>query len=345
MPEPTHTLNGVPCGKLKVVKEISPDFDEDLFFAIPFKMTVGPKDKNNGFIFYVYDFKLVKIFMFNEKFKYIGQFLTQGQGPSEILPGSPGNIGLATAPDGTLFVSDPVANKLIHFSATGKYLKDIKLSNQLRSDRDFPPIYDEQGYLYMYSSNKGIVDKIDGKMNVVHTYLDYKLNGRYVIFKPRNNYKRFPEFEYIANQQNVSYDILTDGRLLIYLLRSSAMYIFEKDRLIRNFDILIDQVLTSYKKKAEAAAEEQKNLGAHIFRHEIMFGNFFVDKDAPYFYLMSHEANSTLTLYKFDLKGKLVKMVDNIKAQIFAKRHGLFFGISGAGGYQRPIVFKMEDNK
>jgi hypothetical protein len=347
MPKPTHSETGVPQVKLTLVKEIEPDFNEDLFFVTPVKMAVGNKDTNGDFLFYFYDVKLEKIFMFNEKFFYIGQFLEHGQGPSEIFQGNSMGIDLSVAPDGTLYVSDPLANKLIQFSAEGKYIKDIRLPNNTRIVRPFLPVIDEKGFLYIYSSRKGIVDKVEGFKNVVHTYLDNKLNKRYVIFKRKSDdlYKLYPEEEYNASFDNAKYDMTSDGRLLIYLIRSSTVYLFEGDRLVRSFDIHIDHVLPIFKKRAEAAVKEQKTLPPTMSIVLEMFNNFFVDKDEPYFYLLFKEENNERTLYTFDLKGKLVKIIKHLNAHIFAKKNGLFFGVSINKGEKNIVIYKLEDSK
>ena len=49
MPNPTHTEKGVPTAQLTTVKIIEPDFDKDLFFAMPWRMAVSKKDKNGRF--------------------------------------------------------------------------------------------------------------------------------------------------------------------------------------------------------------------------------------------------------------------------------------------------------
>jgi hypothetical protein len=345
MPKPTHTEAGVPCAKLTVVKKILPDFDEDLFFARPWLITVSKRNLDGHFYIYYFDYKLEKIFIFNDLFKYVRQFLDGGQGPAEVFPGFPGNINFYSAPDG-LYVSAPMSIKIIQFSPTGEYIKDIKMPWNRTSGVQFPPVVDEDGNFYIYSTKNGIIDKYDKKMNLMHTYLDMKLNGRFVIYKP--NYEKFyknspfrSDMWLLPNLTNSIYDLTSDGHLLVYLYRSSTVYLFKESKLIRQFGILIDRVLPICRKRAEVAFKYQKTRKTRGIRAALMFSYCFVDKDEPFFYLGFNDENRTATLYKFDLKGKLVEVIKNVDAAIKAKRHGLYFGL--AAGDMNPVIFKKEE--
>jgi hypothetical protein len=347
MPKPTHTEAGVPCATLTVVKEIEPDFDEDLFFAVPWKITVSKRGKDGRFYIYVFDSKMLKIFIFNEKYEYVGQFLDQGRGPGEVFPGFPSNKEIHSAIDGKLYVHDAMSDRIIQFSATGKYLKDIKLKRTRRSMTSFPPIVDKDGFFYAYSLNNGIVDKLDQKMNPVHTYLDMKRNGRFVVYEPPIEkyfrYRNMPNKWLTAGKINTFYDFTTDGHLLIYLYRSSTVFLFNGDKLVRQFDVLIESALRRFRKRAEKAYKIEKSRKKPGLRQIIMFNACFVDKDELYFYLQLGEENMTCTLYKFDLSGKLVEIIKNIPARIIAKCNSLYYGLSLRD--RHPVIFKKEDSK
>jgi hypothetical protein len=346
MPEPTHNDIGVPCSTLKIVKEIKSDFDKDIFFAMPFKLTVG----ENG-IFYVYDIKLVKVFIFNKNYEYIGQFLEQGQGPGEVLPGYAANIDLYAAKDGNLYLCAALSDKLIQFSAGGKYLKDIKLNRLWKSRTPFPPVKDSRENYYAYSINGGIVDKLDSQMKRVKTFLDKELNRKFVIYKPpfEECWKKWPDpdFWLLPYEVNTMYDLTSDGHLLIYLFRSSTVFLLKDDKVIRKFDILIDRVLPVNRKRAEIAYRKQKTIDPQRYgvKRAIMFKSCFVDQDEPYFYLQFLEENKTNTLFQFDLKGKLVRVITNNAhhALIKTKRNNLFYGLSYTD--KHPVIFKMEETQ
>lgn len=343
IPKPTHFEEGVPCARLVTIKEIKSDFDDDLFFARPWTIAVGKK------YFYVYDAKLIKLFVFSNDFKYIGQFLESGQGPGEGLPGYPGNKAVYAAPDDKLYVHEAMADKIIQFSATGKYLKEIRLNRVRKTSLAFPPVTDKGGFFYAYSVNKGIVDRLDSRMNLVHTYLNMNENLRFVIYKPayREFYKNSPGLNFwkMPNQTNTMYDITADGHLLIYLFHSSTVYLFKGDRRVGRFQVLIDRVLPVYRKRAEEAYIKQKKGKGGILHASLMFNGCFLDKDEPFFYLKFIEENKSITLYKFDLKGKLVEIIDNIRSGIQAKMNGLFYGLSSTSGYRHPAIFKKEGRK
>jgi hypothetical protein len=72
-----------------------------------------------------------------------------------------------------------------------------------------------------------------------------------------------------------------------------------------------------------------------------MFHSAFVDKDEPYFYLQFLEPGSTISLFQFDLTGKLTGVIKNTQADIKAKRNGLFYGFGGSG--RNPVIFKKEE--
>ena len=99
------------------------------------------------FFFYVYDYKLVKVLVFNEKFEYVRQFLDHGEGPGEVIASLPANKDLLPAPDGILYVCEPLSNKLIQFTAIGEHIRDIKMPLNMKSDIASPPVFDEKGIL------------------------------------------------------------------------------------------------------------------------------------------------------------------------------------------------------
>jgi hypothetical protein len=337
-PKPTHSDMKVDTFRLQLVKKIDVDFDRKLFFAVPWDLAVS-KD-----FIYLYDIKLAKCFIFDKKYKYVSQFLKQGIGPGEISPGDSAR-DLYAAPDNTIYFSDLSNDRLIQFSPTGKFLNDYRMFRHGKAKGIYPPVIDKDGYLYAFSTKKGIIDKIRLKpREVVHTFLDQKENGRCVIYKPvwEKLYKTWGNRENwtFVSRGSVVYDITSDGHLLIYMYRSSRVFLFKGTKLIRKFDIFIDRVLPIYLERAKIAYKKQKELDfrRHIKRC-IMFLSCFVDKDEPYFYLQFKELDDTYSLFQFDLKGKLVGVIKNIRADIKVKKNGLFYGLS----FQKPVIYKKEE--
>jgi hypothetical protein len=250
MPKPTHSDKGVVTSRLVLVKEIKPDFDEDVFFAVPWYLTVS-KD-----FIYAYDYKLSECFIFDNKYRFVKKFLEIGIGPGEISSGNPLGKIIRTAPDGTLWLSDYSNDRLNQFTPTGKLIKDYRMYRLGKAWGGYPPVIDKEGYLYTLSTHKGIVDKMSlSPLKRVHTYLDMEENGKCVIFRSalKEKYTRKGNKDMWLQPTNnlVMYDITADGHLLIYLFRSSRAFIFRGTKLVRQFDILIDRVLPVYRKKAE----------------------------------------------------------------------------------------------
>ncbi len=343
LPKFNYIEKNMPRAKLVLVKEISSDFDSDLFFAVPKSICAG----ENG-VFFVYDSKLMKIFIFDRFYQCIGTCLEKGAGPAEVLPKN--NIEINAGLDGNLYTCDTYGDKIIQFSAaTGKYKKDFKLRRIHITQSPFRPVVDKLGCFYVFSVNNGIVDKLDQNFkNVLHTYLDLNVNKKFLVFKPsfhpflmRGNPPRWvlPDFF------NTMCDVTNEGQLFIFSFRSATAFLFDKNnKLLKQFNIYIDRVLLAYKKDMEEMIEtENKNSPGKINTLQSqIFLNCFLDRDEPYFYLQLNGAG--MVLYKFALTGKLVRVITragengSINATIQAKKNGLFYGLSIKEG--NPMIFK-----
>jgi len=341
-PKPTHSDKGIPHAKLTVVHEIQSDFDKDLFFAEPFALKTSPH------YIYIFDTKLMKVFVFDNKYRFIGQFLEKGQGPGEVFPNFPLNKGFYASWDDSFYLHDAMADKLVHFSPTGKLLKDTRLNRRFVSVEAFNPVVDKDGFLYSGSLNGGIVDKLDQDMKVVHTFLDMNLNDCYLLYRPQQDEKQknseSKEFRLRPSISNTLYDFTSDGHLLIYLFRPSTAYIFKDQKLVRQFDIIPQELLPIYKKRLERSYKigNSNTLGKGIKAIKL-FSSGFVDRDEPYFYLHFITEDKSNCLYMFDLKGKLVQIISKTEhiAKLRAKRNNLFYGLSAVDGH--PVILKKEE--
>jgi hypothetical protein len=339
IPKPTHTVKGVPTSTLEVVHEIDLDRDKELFFAGLWDIKVN----KDGWL-YVYDAKLFRMFIFDEKYRYVGQFLEKGEGPGEVNNSIALSIKYHPAGDGNIYVTDSILDRFLIFSATGKFIDGKRMYRRAVANYSFTPVPDKNGFIYGYSTNDGIVDKLDLNMNCVHTFLDSKLNETFVIFKP--HFLKFKKSHPAAklwkkpDMSNAYYAITPDDRLFVYLFRSSTAYVFKGKKMERKFQILIDRVMPIYKKKAEKGVRRIKNikqLKGRAFHASTMFASCLIDQDEPYFYLSFSEERGS-SLFKFDLKGNLVRIIRNESATIRAKVNGLFYGISFFK--RNPIILK-----
>lgn len=337
MPKPTYFVKGVPTSTLEMVKEIKLDPHQDLFFAVPWDVKAS---KKTGWL-YIYDAKMLRIYIFDEKYRYIRHFLDKGLGPGEVNSSSALSIMFHPARNGNIYVTDSTQDRFLQFSPTGKYIDGRRMNRRGNLNSPFTPISDKNGFFYGYSLNNGIVDMLDSEMKCVHSFLDKKLNERFVIYKP--SFKMFEDFPPSANfwtspgSSNTYYAITSDERLLIYLFRSSTAYLFRGKKLERKFEILIDSVLPLYKKRAEEAYRRQINLKNKMVVTSLMFLSCFVDGDEPYFYLNFPEEVGNL-LFKFDLKGNLVRIIKSNYATIKTKVNGLYYGISFSE--RNPVILK-----
>jgi hypothetical protein len=339
IPKPTHTVKGVPTSTLEVVHEIDLDRDKELFFAKLWDV----KANKNGWL-YVYDAKLFRMFIFDDKYRYVGQFLDKGQGPGEINNSSALSIRYHPAGDGNIYVTDSILDRFLIFSATGEFIEGKRMYRRTHRTPSFTPVPDKNGFIYGYSTSDGIVDKLDLDMKCVHTFLDPKLNDKYVVYKPP--IEKFKDSHPAAailkapNMTNTYYAITSNNRLLIYLFRSSTVYLFKGKKLERKFEILIDRVMSLYQTEAESETKRLKKIKTPRWKpayRSNMFSSCLVDQDEPYFYLNFSEERGS-SLFKFDLKGNLVRIIKNDKARVQSKVNGLFYGISFFK--RNPIILK-----
>lgn len=344
IPTPTHYVKGVPRFPLKIIKQLSPDFDQKLFFAQPAAITPGDQHR-----FYVYDKKLMTVFIFDGQYQCIGQFLRRGEGPGEALVNN--NIDINSGLDGNIYLCDGAGDKIIQFSALGKYLADYRLHRSHFSILKYRPVVDKDGFLYTISSKNGLVDQYDrNKKLVIHTFLDIKEINNFVIYKgdtaeviaKLGKTKAYMQ----PNFLNTFFDITNNGKLFIFLNQSSTMFLFNGQKLERKFSILIDSVLLTYKKNVEEMIQthRQKAQKTPISFGYVMFITGFLDRDEPYFYLQQNGDN--FSLFQFDFSGKLIAIIGGmgtekiIKARLYAKKNGLFYGLSNEDG--NPIILKKE---
>ena len=347
-PKPTHFEAKVPLSNLVVVKEILPNYEKDLFMARPYSIAVNSRQW-----VYVYDMKLMKIFIFNNQWEYTGQFLEQGTLPGQVNPEGGLMKEMYIGPDDTIYIHD-ATDQILHFAADGKFIGQKKINRLDPFPKAFRPVVDKKGYLYSYAVNNNIIDQFDDKLNLVQSFIDRNLNDCYVIQKPafEDFFSQNPMNQYYqekgwlrADSRNTSLDITANGLLLVYLHRPSSAYLFKGKQLIHHFDVLIDSVLIKFRERVEKALKEKSQMPTdkkQLFEM-VMFDACFVDYDAPYFYLQFNHDKKENTLYQFNLKNKLTRIIKYGKSRVFFKfkRNGLFYGL--ASGDYHPIIMKTEE--
>ncbi len=344
IPKPTHFEAKVPRSKLVVVKEILPDYNKGLFMANPWSIAVS-KSK----WLYVYDMKLVKIFIFNDKFEYVGQFLDHGALRGQVNPEGGTNKEISAGVDGRIYLHDGIDDKLLQYTDKGQFLKETILNRSGKNRLAFRPMVDKNGCMFAYSVNGAIIDQLNDKMDIMHSFLSRNLNDCFTIFRPA-----FEEFyaqsrlkDYYqekgwlnADRSNTTYSLTADGLLFVFLHRPSSVYLFQGHKMIRNFDVLIDSVLPKYKERLEKALQQQKKMSPNeVALFEIpMFNSCFVDETESFFYLQFMSGKNKSVIYQINFRGKLMRVFEyeQGRVQFKARRNGLFYGL--ASGDYHPII-------
>ena len=323
-PKITHSEAGVKQSKLVLVKQIYDDFGPNLFFARPIALTVD--DENS---LYVFDNVLKRVFKFNSKFQYETSFLREGRGPSEVSAGVQELFKIAYAPNNSINICDTLNKKLIVFSKKGKHIKDIRL------DREYAfryyPVMDAQSNLYTISVNGGVVDKLDTNMKIVHTFLDRRLNERFVVHMPALN-KGVEWRGYLhPTLDDTYYDVINGQDLIIYMARPSTLFLFKDKQLIQRFDIILEAGIEKIRKSVAQLPKVVPKSVLFPGYWGTMFDSFFVDKDDErFFYLQTKRTKEQIRLYKFNIQKELVGILTadpSLSGMVMAKKNGYFYGI------------------
>jgi len=330
-PKITHQVQDVKTTTLSVVKLIQSDYDEDLFFARPASLAVS-KDA-----LFVYDAMFKSLYKFDSTFKFVTKFMREGRGPGEIYDLGMGFYKVYCAPDTQehIYVSDVHNDKIMIYSQKGKHVKDVRLFRSGKIMSPFYPVADARGNVYALSPNNAIIEKLDASMKLVHSFLDRKLNERFVVYRPKieNLPKKYlGEIWKYPHMDDVFYDIFEENGLIIYLARSSTVYCFQGVTQTKTFPIILKEPMDIFRNRMKQIAERQKKSKNPSPTFSNMFYSFFVDKDdSRFFYLQCNDPEKRLKLYKFDREGRLVKilLLPHLKdhSKILVKKNNQFYGI------------------
>jgi len=337
-PKITHTEKNVPVSELVVKKIIESDYDDNVFFAKPVSLV---SDEAGGI--YIYDYVLKTILKFDKNFKFERRFVQEGRGPGEISSMGSGfhKLYYTPKPTGKLFIRDNMNKKISIYSPKGKHIEDRRIGEIYR--RPFQPVVDGEGNYYMTSVDGGIVDKYSPDMTKLHTYLDEKLNHKFVVYKPYFDHKRFTDY-FTPSIENTFYDVVAGKRLIIYLSRPSTVFVFKEKSLERQFNILLESPIRVFRQRMEERREKLSKMGRRLTSRAKMFSSFIIDKDdEQHFYLTGINEEQRLRCYKFNFEGKLIEISMTkilYKCVIFEKRNNYFYGLSPSDG--RIYIFKKE---
>lgn len=319
-PTPTCIEKETDFVPLEPVGKIDAEFDDEHFLVEPSCLCTD----NRGYI-YVFDRKWEKIFVFDEKFRFIRTFGQTGQGPGEYNRGkSIGNIRFSQ--DGFLYLSDVWNRKFIIFDTDGNHKKDIVLPPSARLDGNFQPLIDTSGNYYLLTGSACTID--------VHNIHDKGKPKRYSLLGPGDCRKSVllkvrdedSWFWYSTSASDTSYDVLPDGRLIVYLRNTSTIKIFKGENLQEIFNVWPAGILKKYSKRIAKTFSRKSEKQKILFFY--MFMEFYLEKDnGAHFYLQAPgEGDRKVLLYQFDLKGNLVSIFYSSDAGwLRDKRNNLFY--------------------
>ncbi|MGD2085747.1 MAG: 6-bladed beta-propeller [Candidatus Aminicenantes bacterium] len=315
-PKPTHIENTYI--ELVKVHIISPEINDEHFMGRPIELVV---DSQGNLI--VYDNIVNKIFIFDKNFKFLRSILKTGQGPGEIHKGRSG-IHIYLSSNDKLYISDRFNRKIIIFTSSGDYIKDIKLP-LFQLKETYPVVDLENKYYFLASSsssNSGLINVLDKEFTKLYSLVDRKEMLRIIVDKPVDKYHTLS----YPSTDTVRYDIIDNNGLIAFLSQSSTAFVYKRDKLVKRFDIHPKRAIEIYRKRVERL---KKKVGD---AYSQMFWQFFVDKDNERFFYtgtINDDENNRL-LYQFDLEGSLAAVYrTSIEGVHFlTKRHHHYYAVN-----------------
>lgn len=321
--KPTHIESVDKYVPLELVKVIEDEIDDENFFAKP--MTVVPGDDGS---FFVYDMLLLKIFKFDEDFELAKVFLNKGQGPSEIQKKTDGINKIYFTKNGFLTVAAPFNKKIIVFDRNGNYVKSIRMP--FPGNIRFSPVLDAEGNIYTISGSNPGIDVLDKNAMYKYTLLNHEDYRYYINHKPDLDKNIIETGKGIESTHiNTAYDILENGRLVIYVKNSSTIHLFNGNKLHKKFNVWPKKAMGRHQasiKKLEKRLNS-KNFEINLFDH------FFVDKDNNTNLYLSgsyqeREKKKVGMIYNIDLNGNLICVYfADRRVRFHAKGNNYFYGL------------------
>lgn len=171
---------------------------------------------------------------------------------------------------------------------------------------------------------------------------------------PNKNKLWFVRYISLPTESSVYYDLLPKNRFIIYLTYSSTMYLFENFERIKSMDIIPEGAMRTWLNEISEGKETEKKIKKEMSKKNLdsqqvvsfgyfpLFKEFFIDKDdQEHFYLRGYKnrEENCEVLYKFDLDGRLIKVlyysIGDIEdyCNIHEKRNNLFYGLGGNNIY------------
>jgi hypothetical protein len=322
-PKPTHYEKNYT--ELQFVTTIGDDEHDDIFLVRPTSLVVD--DEGN---LYVYDAMFKKIFKYGRDLKFIKFFGRQGRGPGEIHGGTWELHKLYFGKDKHIYVSDLYNRKIIVFSKDGALVKEIRIHPAIQTE--FRPVVDKEGNYYAFTNKDGVIEKISPDNRVVKSFLTDTHTERFVFFEPEPpKHHMAKDFWTDPTLMNIFYDILPDGRFVIFIINSSTLYIFKNDGLTATYPIWPDNAMKTFKYMVNKANNYYKGQNSRFPSYIPMLTYSMIDQDEDnIFYLLGiKDVDGRAPIYKFNAGGSLLGVFYTDSFISFqAKKNYRFYGIA-----------------
>jgi hypothetical protein len=235
-------------------------------------------------------------------------------------------------------------NKWINiFDKSGKLTREIPLPDASL----FYPVMDANNNIYKLSTGSGAIQLLDSESKIIDSLINDKELRRSFEFTPF--IPRWIEHMSAPSHDRVFYDLLSDNRFIVYLARSSTIYIFKDRKLTDQYPVipktaLIErQIRLNRLNEAENTKEWQALLKKHpeiknrTLNFVVLLREMFVDRDTlSHYYLASFEPvnGHQNMIYKFSTSGELLEALyfnppHGKKEYVFFRHkfNRLFYGI------------------
>lgn len=324
-PKPTHFENQTPHTELEKIAEISANIDDEHFMVRPWHIT--PDDHGN---IYVMDIRLKKIFKFSKTGKFISSFGETGVGPGQL--GDKNTVNeIYFNPDGKLYVSDYLQQRLSCFSPDGKYITDYKIRSRDNMIISFLPKVSTEKEIFVRTGLHCSLDVY--KISDNSAEFQYSLLGEEYFRKSIHfHIRQFdePNF-YSADYDKVNYNLMPNGNLMVYLHQTSELLVFKRHSLEKRFYLWPEKMLAKYLTEWQVDLKTYKN---RYFTPTIFMTSFFDGDDNKFLYLSDHApVNSPadkfkFLIYQFNENGGLNEvLISNTPSLFRCKKDGLFYGV------------------
>lgn len=325
--------------EIEAICEIDFNKSED-FMVSPNNLVVDQKDN-----VFVYDNRLLKIFIFNKNHEYVKSFGKIGGGPGELMGAVGRLMQLNVGPNNNLYLIDNSAHRIHVYDEVGVSVRDYRYMEResWMANRSIP--IDESGKMYF------LMDHKEKPLTLLVTYIDPTLKGMINIAPRKGEVVReiqIQEAELGSRSGalkgaplslDLIFERLANGTFLILNPTTSILYVFNKTGSIKKYWMMPeglpninDSKQSEYKKIVKKAKSPSKKGQKIILKVTPELWHFMVvdNTDPDHFYLqVTISKLKYKRLYCFQLPMKLLSVYEPVVVEGFPlslyKKKGMRF--------------------